>query len=54
MYIYLGPPGVGRNELKRRLLASNPSHFKATVPREYPYNMYVILYYINMLYYVML
>lgn len=27
-----GPPGVGRNELKRRLRASNPNHFEEVVP----------------------
>ncbi|XP_014661633.1 PREDICTED: MAGUK p55 subfamily member 7-like [Priapulus caudatus] len=27
-----GPPGVGRNELKHRLIASNPDHFKTPIP----------------------
>ncbi|GFR79156.1 MAGUK p55 subfamily member 7 [Elysia marginata] len=27
-----GPPGIGRNELKRRLKASNPQHFDEVVP----------------------
>ncbi|KAK0067259.1 MAGUK p55 subfamily member 7 isoform X2, partial [Biomphalaria pfeifferi] len=30
--IFIGPPGVGRNELKRRLRASNPNHFEEVVP----------------------
>ncbi|XP_076335163.1 membrane palmitoylated protein 7-like protein metro isoform X1 [Tachypleus tridentatus] len=30
--ILIGPPGVGRNELKRRLLATDPDHYKTTVP----------------------
>uniref|UniRef100_T1JH09 MAGUK p55 subfamily member 7 n=1 Tax=Strigamia maritima TaxID=126957 RepID=T1JH09_STRMM len=30
--ILIGPPGVGRNELKRRLLAIEPDHFKTTIP----------------------
>ncbi|XP_059176365.1 MAGUK p55 subfamily member 7-like, partial [Physella acuta] len=30
--ILIGPPGVGRNELKRRLKASNPNHFEEVVP----------------------
>ncbi|BFZ21727.1 hypothetical protein BsWGS_24765 [Bradybaena similaris] len=30
--IFIGPPGVGRNELKRRLKASNPNHFVEVVP----------------------
>ncbi|XP_070570219.1 MAGUK p55 subfamily member 7-like [Ptychodera flava] len=30
--VLIGAPGIGRNELKRRLIASDPSHFKATIP----------------------
>ncbi|RUS73839.1 hypothetical protein EGW08_018407 [Elysia chlorotica] len=30
--IFIGPPGIGRNELKRRLKASNPQHFEEVVP----------------------
>ena len=30
--ILIGPPGVGRNELKRRLIAMEPDRLKATVP----------------------
>jgi len=30
--ILIGPPGVGRNELKRRLLMLNPDRFGTTVP----------------------
>merc|ERR1719412_1857185 len=30
--VLIGPPGVGRNELKRRLIALDPDRYKATVP----------------------
>ncbi|CAG0895473.1 unnamed protein product [Cyprideis torosa] len=30
--VLVGPPGVGRNELKRRLLALDPEKYKTTVP----------------------
>lgn len=30
--VLVGPPHVGRNELKRRLIASNPGHFAEVVP----------------------
>ncbi|KAK3798965.1 hypothetical protein RRG08_009159 [Elysia crispata] len=30
--IFIGPPGIGRNELKRRLKASSPQHFEEVVP----------------------
>ncbi|KAG8197875.1 hypothetical protein JTE90_024274 [Oedothorax gibbosus] len=30
--ILIGPPGVGRNELKRRLIAFDPDHFRQTIP----------------------
>ncbi|KFM67965.1 MAGUK p55 subfamily member 7, partial [Stegodyphus mimosarum] len=30
--ILIGPPGVGRNELKRRLIAFDPEHFRQTIP----------------------
>jgi len=30
--ILIGPPGVGRNELKRRLIATEPDHFRKTIP----------------------
>ncbi|XP_022701418.1 MAGUK p55 subfamily member 7-like isoform X2 [Varroa jacobsoni] len=30
--VLIGPPGVGRNELKRRLIATNPNLFRTTVP----------------------
>ncbi|KAL8616883.1 hypothetical protein ACOMHN_041802 [Nucella lapillus] len=30
--VFIGAPGVGRNELKRRLKASNPLHFQEVVP----------------------
>ena len=31
----IGPPGVGRNELKRRLIASDPEHFASAIPRKF-------------------
>lgn len=30
---YSGPAGVGVNELRRRLIASNPREFQSAVPR---------------------
>ncbi|VDK70864.1 unnamed protein product, partial [Gongylonema pulchrum] len=30
--VLVGPPGVGRNELKKRLIAKNSDHYAATVP----------------------
>ena len=33
--VLIGPPGVGRNELKRRVMAIEAERFKATIPREY-------------------
>ncbi|XP_023237890.1 MAGUK p55 subfamily member 7 isoform X1 [Centruroides vittatus] len=30
--VLIGPPGVGRNELKRRLVATDPDHYKPTIP----------------------
>ena len=32
--VMVGPPGVGRNELKRRLMAMEPERCKATIPRK--------------------
>lgn len=32
--VLIGPPGVGRNELKRRLMATDPDKFKTPVPCE--------------------
>ena len=32
--VLIGPPGVGRNELKRRIIALESDRFKATVPRK--------------------
>ena len=34
-----GPPGVGRNELKRRVLATEPDRLRATVPHTSRYGM---------------
>ena len=30
--VLIGPPGVGRNELKRRLIALDPDKFRTTIP----------------------
>lgn len=30
--VLIGPPGVGRNELKRRLIETDPTKFKTTIP----------------------
>ncbi|XP_064647255.1 MAGUK p55 subfamily member 7-like isoform X3 [Lineus longissimus] len=30
--VLIGPPGVGRNELKRRLISTKVDHFKCTIP----------------------
>ncbi len=32
--VLIGPPGVGRNELKRRLIALDPNKFRTTIPCE--------------------
>jgi len=32
--VLIGPPGVGRNELKRRLIDTNPTKYKTTIPCE--------------------
>lgn len=32
--VLIGPPGVGRNELKRRLMATDPDKYKTPVPCE--------------------
>ena len=33
--VMIGPPGVGRNELKRRLMALESERYKATIPRKF-------------------
>ncbi|MGH0149278.1 UNVERIFIED_CONTAM: hypothetical protein FKN15_041896 [Acipenser sinensis] len=35
LVVLVGPVGVGLNELKRKLLVSDPQHYSVTVPREY-------------------
>ncbi|XP_054707108.1 LOW QUALITY PROTEIN: MAGUK p55 subfamily member 7-like [Uloborus diversus] len=41
--ILIGPPGVGRNELKRRLIAFDSDHFRQTIPHtsrpKYPWEV---------------
>lgn len=32
--VLIGPPGVGRNELKRRIMELNPDKYHTPVPRE--------------------
>ena len=32
--VLIGAPGVGRNELKRRLMATEPDRYKTTIPRK--------------------
>ena len=39
--VLIGPPGVGRNELKRRLIALDPDKFRTTIPCE----KYAFIYY---------
>lgn len=34
LFVSLGPTGVGLNELKRKLLISDPQHFSVTIPRK--------------------
>jgi len=31
--VLVGPPGVGRNEIKRRIVSTDPDRFMLTVPR---------------------
>ena len=33
--VLIGPPGVGRNELKRRIMALEPERYKPTIPRKF-------------------
>lgn len=40
--VLIGPPGVGRNELKRRLMATDPDKYKTPVPCKYPLHFYNI------------
>ena len=35
--VLVGPPGVGRNELKRRLIELDPDKFRTTIPCPYHY-----------------
>ncbi|QQP57272.1 Uncharacterized protein FKW44_002198, partial [Caligus rogercresseyi] len=38
--VLVGPPGVGRNEIKRRIIALDSDRHKATVPRKSPHLYY--------------
>lgn len=37
--VLVGPPGVGRNELKRRIMELNPDKYHTPVPREQKTNV---------------
>ena len=37
--VLIGPPGVGRNELKRRLIALDPDKFRTTIPCNHSVSM---------------
>ena len=32
--VLIGPPGVGRNEIKRRIIAMDPNRYQITTPRK--------------------
>ncbi len=32
--VLVGPPGVGRNEIKRRIIAMEPDRYRSTIPRK--------------------
>lgn len=40
--VLIGPPGVGRNELKRRLIATDPDKYKTPVPCKFPFSFSII------------
>ena len=49
--VLIGPPGVGRNELKRRLIALDPDKYRTTIPcklffsisiSDYSYFLYIL------------
>ena len=33
--VLVGPPGVGRNEIKRRIVAQDADRYRNTIPREW-------------------
>lgn len=33
--VLVGPPGVGRNEIKRRIIAMEPDRYRSTIPRKF-------------------
>ena len=37
--VLIGPPGIGRNELKRRLIGLDPEKFKSPVPSKFSKNI---------------
>lgn len=41
--VLIGPSGVGRSELKRRLIAMDPDKFSQVTPCEYPLTLYLNL-----------
>ena len=40
--ILVGPPGVGRNEIKRRIIAVDPDRYRVTTPRKLAFK-YILL-----------
>lgn len=45
--VLIGPPGVGRNELKRRLMATDPDKYKTPVPCKFNPFYYTLLIYFH-------
>lgn len=41
--VLIGPPGVGRNELKRRLIATDPDKYRTPIPCNYFLLLLVLL-----------
>ena len=39
--VLVGPPGVGRNEIKRRIIAMEPDRFRVTIPRKK--SLYIVM-----------
>lgn len=40
--LYLGPSGVGVNELRRQLIELNPNHFQSAVPRMFHFSFILV------------
>lgn len=39
--VLIGPPGVGRNELKRRLIATDPDKFRTPIPCKLNFKLFL-------------